>query len=172
MTHFTAEARRQKCYFYASIIYLSVTAARRCCSGSLWRGSGCLLLFFKKNHHSPSLFFLTADLFPASHMRFSKSSLSNGNAHYSTNRTHRRLIDCKQLTRCKVRTLFCQYLSSVALYWVYCGSGIKMKNSQSWSWNESLHFRFCRFLLLSAALSYVFVDAGIFSLLFSFFLSQ
>lgn len=140
MTHFTAEARRQKCYFYASIIYLSVTAAHAAEVAPV-KGIWLFTSFFLKSPFSITFSFLTADLFPVSHMRFNKSSLLNGNAHYSTNQTRRRLIDCKLLTRCKVRTLFYQCLSSIALHQVYCGSGIKMKNSQCWK--ESLHFRFC-----------------------------
>lgn len=125
----------------------------RCWSGSCQGDLAVYFFFFFKSPFSITFSFLTADLFPVSHMRFNKSSLLNGNAHYSTNRTRRRLIDCKLLTRCKVRTLFYQCLSSIALHQVYCGSGIKMKNSQCWK--ESLHFRFCWFLLLSAALSCV-----------------
>lgn len=42
-----------------SVIFMPrsfTSAAQRCWSGSLWRGSGCFTCL-KKNHHSPSLFF-------------------------------------------------------------------------------------------------------------------
>lgn len=55
VTHFTAEARRQKCYFYASIIYLSVTAAHAAEVAPV-KGIWLFTSFFFKNHHSPSLF--------------------------------------------------------------------------------------------------------------------
>lgn len=55
VTHFTAEARWQKCYFYASIIYLSVTAAHAAEVAPV-KGIWLFTSFFLKNHHSPSLF--------------------------------------------------------------------------------------------------------------------